>query len=252
MMGGLPCLSIGDGPPLIVLLFTPQAATPTGLGRRYLMRTVKPFTEHFTVHVLNRRPGLSPTTTMAELAAHYAGAIETTFTSPVNVLGMSTGGSLALQLAADRPDLVGRLVLGGTACVLGPIGKRAQRAYIERARRGQRPSPALAELVTESTISRTLVKALGWLADGRKDHIDAATMLNAEDGFDLRGRLHDVKAPTLLVQGEKDLVYPLELARQTACGIADVRLVVYPGRGHGGTFTDKRFSADALAFLNGN
>ncbi|MEV5828042.1 hypothetical protein AB0L25_21025 [Spirillospora sp. NPDC052242] len=48
MMHGLPCLSIGAGPPLIVLLFTPEAATPTGLGRRYLMRTVGPFTERFT------------------------------------------------------------------------------------------------------------------------------------------------------------------------------------------------------------
>ncbi|MGV9329779.1 alpha/beta fold hydrolase [Streptosporangium sandarakinum] len=249
MMNGLPCLSIGTGPPLIVLLFTPEAAIPTGLGRRYLMRTVGPFTEHFTVHVLTRRPGLPPTTTMAELAAHYAGAIEATFSEPVNVLGMSTGGSIALQLAADHPELIARLVLGGTACTLGPIGKRAQRAYIDRARRGQRPSPALAELVTESAIGRALVKAVGWLADGRKDHTDAATMLNAEDGYDLRGRLHDIKAPTLLIQGEKDLVYPLELARQTARGIPGARLIGYPGTSHAATFTDKRFASDALTFL---
>ncbi|SEH02945.1 hypothetical protein SAMN05444920_13157 [Nonomuraea solani] len=76
MMNGLPCLSIGAGPPLIVLLFTPEAAIPTGFGRRYLMRTVGPLTEHFTVHVLNRRPGLPSTTTMADLAAHYARAME--------------------------------------------------------------------------------------------------------------------------------------------------------------------------------
>ncbi|QFY09546.1 hypothetical protein GBF35_25445 [Nonomuraea phyllanthi] len=127
----------------------------------------------------------------------------------MNVLGMSTGGSLALQLAADHPQLIARLVPGGTACTLGPIGKRAQRAHVDRARRGQRPSPALAGLVTGSAIGRALIKALGWLADGRKDHTDAATMLNAEDGYDLRGRLHDVKAPTLLIQGEKNVVYPL-------------------------------------------
>jgi pimeloyl-ACP methyl ester carboxylesterase len=248
-MNGLPCLSIGVGPPLIVLVFTPEAAIPTGLGRRYLMRTVRPFTEHFTVHVLNRRPGLSETTTMAELAAHYAEAIDATFTGPVNVLGMSTGGSLALQLAADHPELIAHQVLGGTACTLGPIGKRAQRAYIDRARRGERPSPALAEMVTESMIGRALLKALGWLADGRKDHSDAATMLNAEDGFDLRARLHEIEAPTLLIQGEKDLVYPLQLARQTARGIPAARLISYPGRSHGATFTDRRFAPDALAFL---
>ncbi|KAB8188981.1 hypothetical protein FH608_041610 [Nonomuraea phyllanthi] len=166
----------------------------------------------------------------------------------MNVLGMSTGGSLALQLAADHPQLIARLVPGGTACTLGPIGKRAQRAYIDRARRGQRPSPALAELVTGSAIGRALIKTAR-LADGRKDHTDAATMLNAEDGYDLRGRLHDVKAPTLLIQSEKDVAYPLEPARRTARGIPGARLITYPGRSHAATFTDKRFASDAPAFL---
>ncbi|MCX4824128.1 alpha/beta hydrolase [Streptomyces sp. NBC_01142] len=112
-----------------------------------------------------------------------------TFEGPLNVLGLSTGGSLALQLASDSPELVDRLVLGGTACALGPVGKRAQRAYIERARRGERPSPAPAEMLTESVIGRMLLKGPPWLMNGRKDHADAATMMGAEDGFDLRGRL---------------------------------------------------------------
>ncbi|MGW0483976.1 alpha/beta fold hydrolase [Nonomuraea sp. NPDC003214] len=248
-LGGLPCLSLGTGPPLIVLLFTPQAAVPAGWGRRYLMRLAKPFTDHFTVHTLTRRPGLPPDTTMAELAAHYAEGIEAAFTGPVHVLGLSTGGSLALQLAADRPGLVARLVLGGTAAAPGPICERANRAYVERARRGRRPSPPLANLVTESPIGRTLVAALAWLADGRGDHTDGATMLNAEIGFDLRARLPEITAPTLLIQGQKDLAYPLDLARQTAAGIPGAKLIVYPGRSHGATFTDPRFAADALTFL---
>ncbi|PUB25507.1 pimeloyl-ACP methyl ester carboxylesterase [Promicromonospora sp. AC04] len=250
MMNGLPYLTAGTGSPLVVLLFTPQAANPTGLARWSTMRMLRPFTEHFTVYVVNRPPGLPPTTTMADLAAVYAAAIKTTFEGPVNVLAISTGGSIALQLAADHPDLVGRLVLGGTACALGPVGKRAQRAYIERARQGRRPSPALADVVTESAIGRRLLRGLLWLSDGgHEDHTDAVTVLHAEDGFDLRGRLHDIKAPTLLIQGDNDLVYPVELARQTVEGIPDARLVVYPGRSHSGTFNDKRFAVDALGFL---
>ncbi|WP_214318166.1 alpha/beta fold hydrolase [Nonomuraea sediminis] len=238
-------LTIGDGPPLIVLLYTPEAASPKGLALWSTMRLIKPFTERFTVHLLNRPPGLPPTTTMAELAALYAEAIE----GPAHVLGISTGGSIALQLAADHPDLVDRLVLGGTAATLGPIGKRAQRAYIDRARQGRRPSPALAEVVTTSPVGQRLMSGLLWLSDGARDHTDAATVLNAEDGFDLRGRLADIKAATLLVHGEKDVVYPLDLARQTAAGIPGAQLIVYPGRSHSGTFTDKRFATDALAFL---
>ncbi|GAA4103361.1 alpha/beta fold hydrolase [Nonomuraea soli] len=250
MMNGLPHLSAGAGAPLVVLLFTSEAANPTGLARWSTMRMVRPFAEHFTVHVVNRPPGLPPTTTMAGLAAVYARAIEATFDGPVNILAISTGGSIALQLAADHPGLVDRLVLASTACTLGPAGKRAQRAYIERARQGRRPSPALAEIVTRSVIGRRVLRWLLWLSDGgRKDHTDAVTVLNAEDGFDLRGRLHDIKAATLLIQGGEDLVYPLELARSTVEGIPGARLIVYPGRSHSRTFTDRRFSSDALAFL---
>ncbi|MDF2705951.1 MAG: hypothetical protein K0R62_1603 [Nonomuraea muscovyensis] len=250
MLNGLPYLSAGEGPPLVVLLFTPQAANPTGLARWSTMRMIRPFTTNFTVYVVNRPPGLPSATTMTDLAAVYAQAIKTTFEGPVNILAISTGGSIALQLAADHPDLVGRLVLSGTACTLGPVGRRAQRAYIDRARQGRRPSPALAEIVTESKTGQKLLKVLLWLSDtGQKDHTDAVIVLNAEDGFDLRGRLPDIGAATLLIQGDKDLVYPLELARQTVDGIPGAQLVVYPGRSHSGTFTDKRFAADALAFL---
>lgn len=95
---------------------------------------------------------------MAELATVYAAGLQAGFPGPVNVLGISTGGSIALQLAADHPELVGRLVLAGTAYTLGPIGRRAQRGYVERAERGGRPSPALADVVTESAIGRRLLR----------------------------------------------------------------------------------------------
>ncbi|MFJ3406707.1 alpha/beta fold hydrolase [Promicromonospora sp. NPDC090134] len=250
MLNGLPYFSAGEGPPLVVVLYTPQAANPTGLAHWSTMRMLRPFTEHFTVYVVNRPPGLPPTTTMADLAALYAAAITSTFGGPVHVLAISTGGSIALQLAADHPDVVGRLVLGGTACALGPVGRRAQRAYIERVSQGRRPSPALAEVVTESAVGRRLLRGLLWLSDGgHTDHTDAVTVLRAEDGFDLRGRLHDITAPTLLIQGDKDLVYPMGLATQTVEGIPHASLVVYAGRSHSSTFNDRRFAPDALAFL---
>jgi pimeloyl-ACP methyl ester carboxylesterase len=167
------------------------------------------------------------------------------------VPGISTGGSIALQLAADHPELVGRLVLCGTACTLGPIGRGAQRAYIERARAGKRPSPALADAVTGSPLARPLVAGLLWLADGRReDTTDAITVLSAEDRFDLCQDLHRIRAATLLLHGERDRVYPPELARRTAEGIPDADIVVYGGAGHSGTFTDKRFARDTLAFLH--
>ena len=49
------------------------------------------------------------------------------FGGPVPVIGHSTGGSLLLQLLADRPDVVTRAVVASAAYTLGPVAKQAQR-----------------------------------------------------------------------------------------------------------------------------
>lgn len=238
--------------PLAVLLFTPRGGEITGSARWSAMRMLRPFAGRFDVRLVNRPKGLPPTITMPELAAVYAERFAAAFEGPVPVLAISTGGSIALQLAVDHPGLVDRLVLGGTAHTLGRLGRQAQRAYMERALDGRRPSPALADIVTTSPPGRRLLRPLLWLSDGAgEDRTDAVAVLHAEDGFDLRGRLGEITAPTLLIQGARDLVYPLELARQTAEGIPRARLVVYDNRGHSATFTDRRFARDALAFLHG-
>lgn len=59
------------------------------------------------MHRISRRVGIEPGTTMADLANDYTEALEDGFGGPVAVLGISTGGSLALQLAADPKHPVG-------------------------------------------------------------------------------------------------------------------------------------------------
>jgi pimeloyl-ACP methyl ester carboxylesterase len=86
-------------------------ANPTGIQRWGQVRLLAPLARAFTLYRLGRRVGLGPGTTMGDLANDYAEALEDGFGRPVDVLGISTGGSLALQLAADRPGLVRRLVV---------------------------------------------------------------------------------------------------------------------------------------------
>jgi pimeloyl-ACP methyl ester carboxylesterase len=83
-------------------------ANPTGLQRWGELRLLAPLARVFTVYRVSRKVGLEPGTTMTDLANDYAQAIENEFGRPLDVLGISTGGSLALQLAADRPELVRR------------------------------------------------------------------------------------------------------------------------------------------------
>ena len=50
-----------------------------------------------------------------------------------------------------------------------------------------------------------------------------------------------------MIAGEEDPFYTPELFRETAEGIPNARLILYPGMGH--TATGKQFGRDLLAFL---
>jgi pimeloyl-ACP methyl ester carboxylesterase len=73
-------------------------------------------------------------------------------------------------------------------------------------------------------------------------------MARAEDAFDLHDRLGEITAPTLVVGGERDFFYSPELFRETAEGVRDGRLLLYPKLDHKGTLGSKRFFRDATDF----
>lgn len=116
LSGGLPCLTVGKGPTVLVIPgLTPDNELPTGLDRRFTLQMTGQLASHFTTHWVNRRPGLEAGTMIADMASDYAAAIEADLDGPLDVVGTSTGGPIAIQLALDYPNLVKRLVLISTA-----------------------------------------------------------------------------------------------------------------------------------------
>ena len=81
------------------------------------------------------------------------------------------------------------------------------------------------------------------------DASDTIATLRAEDAFDVADRLHEIRAPTLLIAGDRDQNFGMDLFERTAALMPDCHLVIYEGCGHGGTFTNRRFARDVLAFL---
>lgn len=193
---------------------------------------------------------------MADLAAEHADAIRAGFgNSGVDVVGTSTGGSIAQQVAADFPAAVRRLVLISTACRLGPTSRRLQRTVAEQIRRGARRR-ALATLAADlvppwrgRAVAATAAFLLaGRLVDNDRDLDDMATTIEAEDGFDLAA-CAPVQAPTLLLAGRDDRFYPPELFGETAEIIANCRLRLFDGRGHITVARDRGFLPEITAFL---
>jgi pimeloyl-ACP methyl ester carboxylesterase len=255
--GGLPYLAVGSGPPLLVLGgLMPEAGIPHGFARLSAYTSIRPFGSRHTAYWINRRRGMAARTTMAELAAEHATAIRASFEGPVDVVGISTGGSIALQLAVDHPDLVRRLVVASSAARIAGEGLRSQRELGEVARRGDRRGAyrLLASEVLRAGPLERLLGGLLWLAGPLAfplagDLSEMVATIDAEDDFDLRDRVGEIRAPTLVIGGARDRFYDRGLLTETAELIAGARLVLYPRRGHTTAVADPRFARDVRAFL---
>lgn len=237
LSNGVPYLRLGAGPPLLVASgLTPSHANPTGMMRRMALSWARPFADHFTVYVTNRRPGLAPGATMGDLAQDYAEVITEDIGQPVMLHGTSTGGSVALQLAIDHPQLVRRLVLASSACRLSTYGRWAQ---AELARLTEQGNPRRASAFLMGAMAKPALRqparGVGWLMGSSlatDDPNDMLRTITAEDAFDAEPDLSRVQASTLVLGGTADLFYSADLFRRTAAGVPDGRVVLFPGKSH--------------------
>jgi pimeloyl-ACP methyl ester carboxylesterase len=133
----------------------------------------------------------------------------------VDLVGHSMGGLICARLAAARPELVGRLVLIAPAGIAP--GSRT-RHVVPLLRALRRSSPSLLPLLARDAL-RTGPRTL-WRAAGE--------VLEA----DIRAHLGEIRAPTLLLWGGRDVLLPPALGEVFRAEIPDARLVVLERAGH--------------------
>jgi non-heme chloroperoxidase len=92
-----------------------------------------------------------------------------------------------------------------------------------------------------------------WVDVALQASLDATVAcVDAFSTTDFRGELAAVSVPALVIHGTADIPVPLALARTTARGIKDARLIEYDGVSHGLVVTERdRVTRDLLAFLAG-
>ncbi len=250
----VPYLAVGDGPPLVMVQgLTPTHEVPTGMERRMTLPMMMRLSGEFRVYLVNRKPGLRPGESMSDIAGYLATAIEDDLGGPVFLTGTSTGGSVALQLSVDRPDLVRSLVVVASAYRLGPQGRRIQQELARLTRAGD-PAAGFTQMVSAMMPPavqgplRPVARIMG-RSMAPADSSDLLVTVDAEDVFDVGDQLHQITAPTLVIGGAKDVFYTRDLFEQTAAGVQDGRAHIYPEWGHGRTSTSSTTANLMLGFL---
>ncbi|MFP5417075.1 MAG: alpha/beta fold hydrolase [Actinomycetes bacterium] len=251
---GLPFARFGHGPrPLVVF----QGLTPENRADKTTAMLYRFLGKRYTVYAVNRRPGLPPGYTLGDMADDYARMVREEFGGPVDVIGVSTGGSIALHFAADHPELVRRLVIHSAAHTLNNEAKRVQLEYARLAGLGQwrAANSVLVGMMVPRTgwisrVRRPLVWAMAWVMSLKTpaNASDLRVTVDAEDKLAFRGRLHEICVPTLVAGGTEDPFYSAALFRETAAGIPNARLALYDGKGH--AMLGKDFQREVLNFLS--
>lgn len=173
----------------------------------------------------------------SQMAADVVAVLDDAGIGSADVFGYSQGGAVAFQLARAYPDRVRRLVVGGTwARNNDPLLTRAGVAIL----------PRMLRLFGSERLARSLylMPALGGGEGVSREQVGwVRAMMAANDpaavgeairasAFDCTSWLHEIRAPVLVLAGEKDTAAPLDQARALAEGIPRSELLVLPRAGH--------------------
>jgi len=152
------------------------------------------------------------------------------------VLGNGYGGFVALQMAIRHPGIAARFVFADCGAAFSEAGRDAFRNMA-----------AASKAKGLAAISDVAMRRL-FAPEFQTQHPDlmadrrAAFLKTDEDVFraacaqlaelDLRGELHKVKVPALVVVGEQDEATPPPMSHELAAGLPDARLKIIPGCAH--------------------
>jgi pimeloyl-ACP methyl ester carboxylesterase len=217
----------------------------------------RPYLDEYTLYVMSRSRHLPSGTTTREMAADYAAAIDQ-LGGPVHIKGLSMGGLIGLYLAADYPDLVGRFVCAVSGVRCSAQGRDIVTHWRDMAETGDILGIYLDSIpVTygeglRSSLYEFVLSVLGpYLLPEPANPRDVVVQAQACLDHDAAGVLADIEAPTLVVGGDSDPIFPPAILEETAAGIDDARLEILANSAHG-AFEQRKNTFDSLvtAFLD--
>ena len=254
----------GNGLPLLCLQhFTgtldnwdPAVTDPLALGREIIL---------FESAGLGRSTGQVPQT-MSGMAAHALAFADALGLKRLDILGYSLGGMVAQEIALERPSLVHKMMLVGTAPEGGEDIMHMEKPELRQIT--EDPNiPGLEKLVrlffAPSGSSQAAGEAFaGRLAQRKEDREPLAgtnvamaqiTAFRAWEAFsgERFAKLSKIHQPCLVINGVFDDMIPVRNSYMLSEHLPNAMLLTYPDSGHGSLFQfHKSFVRQATLFLD--
>jgi pimeloyl-ACP methyl ester carboxylesterase len=201
-----------------------------------------------------------PAKSVGESARHIIAFTEELGLERIDLLGFSLGGFVAQEIALVRPYLIRKLVLAGT----GPKGAPGMHGWRADVASHARTKVSDAEdllyiFFAHTETSQALGKQfLGRIFTRTEDRDEPTTPAVRDAQYDAivewgvpdlsaLQRLTGIAAPTLILQGDNDLMIPTRGSYTMAGLIPDARIRIYPDAAHASLF---QYPADAAADIN--
>jgi pimeloyl-ACP methyl ester carboxylesterase len=212
-------------------------------GERFVIR----YDHRDTGRSVTYEPG-RPGYTGARLVADVRGVLDAYGIARAGLVGVSAGGAFAQLVALGNPDRVSSLVLISTSPVLAGDRELAP----PTAEFGRFASTATVDWSDADSVVEYLVGYSRVLAGGRRpfDEAQMRTLVRHDverardfaaaqnhdvlpEGKTVTGSLATIAAPTLVIHGTADPLFPIEHGEALAREIPGARLLRLEGAGHG-------------------
>jgi pimeloyl-ACP methyl ester carboxylesterase len=245
----------GDGPPVLLIM-------GLGMNATGWWRTIPALSSFRVLAFDNRGVGRSERApgpyTVAQMADDAVSVLDSAGVDTAHVYGISLGGMIAQEVALRHPDRVRALVLGATTRG-GSAHVAASDDVVDfiRLRAQMTAEHAVWASVPINYAPRTRAEGGHLIAEDiarrLRFPVEAeyySAQLAAANGHD--ARVEDIRAPTLVVHGEEDVLIPPANGERLAADIPGAELSSWPGAAHL-YFTDEpEVDRQIVAWLNVN
>jgi pimeloyl-ACP methyl ester carboxylesterase len=233
----------------------PAVTDPLAAGREVIL---------FENAGIGRSSGLVPNT-IAGMAAHALAFMDGLGLTSCDVLGFSLGGMVAQQMALERPSILRRMILVGTAprggedimhlekpSLAGPLGDPSlqgyavlQKIFFAPTETSQTAGAAFIDRLMQRGQDREPISGPA-IAQAQMAAFREWDQFTGDRFADLKGIGH----PTLVVNGIHDEMIPVRNSYWLSESLPNAVLLTYPDSGHGSLFQfHESFTRQARAFL---